>query len=128
MAEVYKFDRNPFSDYLVSAIIMGYDISDDESMNEIYSAFGGMISTYHGNVNELRYLDFDIVNKDKYFRVMPKNILTALWFVGIFPRDSKKVMDENTFTIDGEKFTFNKKTKRLKIDEIESIEKVELNK
>lgn len=121
MAEVYRFNLNPFSDYLISAIIIGYDISDDESVNEIYSTFGEMISNYLSNKSDIRYLDFDIQNKDDYFRVMPENILTALWFVGIFPHDSKKVIEENTFTIDDEKYTYNKRLKRLKVEDVELI-------
>lgn len=119
MGSEYKWEINPFQDFLFGSIMNGVDISDKEVESEIYSAFSTILEYYVPDKFENQYLDFEIKNNKNSFKVIAKNIVTALWLSGIFPKNPKKVIDNNEYILENTKYVFNKKTKKLTYQLIE---------
>lgn len=74
------------------------------------------------NNQYLNHFDYSL-DIDKFgnkVEIVPENIITALWFIGIFPLHINVVLKENTYYYKGFKYTFNKKTKKLKMTEYDS--------
>lgn len=49
--------------------------------------------------------------------IKPDNILCALWFIGVFPANYDKVLQENYFENQNNIYTFDKRSRKLKIKE-----------
>ena len=113
MGKSYSWDVNPFQDFLFGSIMNGVDITDKEIETEIYMAFFSILEYYVPDENQKIYLDFEIRNKKGSFKVVAKNIITALWLSGIFPSNLKKVMVDNEYIIENMKYKYNQKTKKL---------------
>lgn len=113
MGKIYKWDTNPFQDYLFRIILYGADISDKKYEAEIYTSFIAVIDYLTGDRNNSQHLDFEIRKKGVYFKVVAKNAITAFWLSGIFPRDPAIVLETNEYVIDNIKYKYNRKTKKL---------------
>lgn len=113
MGKSYSWDVNPFQDFLFGSIMNGVDVADTEIETEIYVAFYTILEYYVPERAENQHLNFEIKNKKGDFKVVAKNILTALWMSGIFPDFPKKVLDNNEYINENMKYKFNKKTKKL---------------
>lgn len=117
MGKEYNWNENPFQDFLFGSILNGVNISDKEVETEIFISFLTILEYYIPEKSENQHLDFEIKNKKGNFKVIAKNIITALWLSGIFPDDSQQVLDDNEYIdkYDGEtiKYKFNVKTKKL---------------
>jgi len=114
MAKMYEWDNNPFQDFLLRSILYGIDISDKEYEVNIYVGMTTFLEYFIDNEKELSYLDFKIVNKDNYFKVIPNNSISAFWLSGVFPKDIKKVLDTNELVFDEHKFKYDARRKKLK--------------
>lgn len=113
MGKTYKWKINPFQDYLFASLLFGTDISSRKAKMDIYASISTILVQLLLDTDDLMYLDFDITKKNNYFRVKCNNIITALWLSGIFPKDSKYVMNTNEFVMDDVRYKFNKRTKKL---------------
>lgn len=113
MASDYIWNINPFQDFLFEVILNDIDISDKEMKSEIHMAFSRILEYYVPDKYENQYLSFDIKNKKGSFKVIAKNIVTALWLSGIFPANPKKVIGSNEYIIENTKYKFNPKTNKL---------------
>jgi len=113
MGSDYKWNINPFQDFLFEIIMNDIDITNKEMKLDIQIAFSRILEYYVPDKFENQYLDFELKNKKGSFKVTAKNIVTALWLSGIFPKNPKKVMDANEFIIENLKYKFNTKTKKL---------------
>ena len=113
MARTYNWNNNPFQDYLFAQLLFDNDINGNDVEADIYIGINSILKYFLYNTNDLMYLDFDIKKKNNYFRVVCKNIVTALWLSGIFPDDGNVVINTNEFVVDNKKYKFNKKTKKL---------------
>ena len=115
MGDNYKWGDNPVQDFLFQLLLLGNDLTHSELEDGITENIA-MILTYMGiKPGEItQYLEYKI-KKDKgiHFRVMPNNIVSAMWFTGIVPENSETVFLNNSAVYKGNKFKFNKKTKRL---------------
>jgi hypothetical protein len=89
------------------------NISDDEFQSEIRAAFTYLLQNILDNENDVVHLDFKIVGKDNYFKIVGKNAITAVWLSGIFPKNSNLMLKNNTFIIGNRKYNFNEKTCKL---------------
>lgn len=119
MANKYVWGENPIKDFLVKSLIQGIDISKKQNVKEIEELFVSFYENFLPNENDVVYLDFQIKN-DKFdnFKIVANNIITALWLNGIIPNDTDGVLKANKIVYDDTKYTYNKKTKELKIEKI----------
>ena len=113
MGRIYKWSTNPFQDFLFRSILFDTDIADKEYEADIYVGFATILEYLIKEKRDIEYLDFEIKKKNTYFKVVAKNIITALWLSGIFPNNPKQVMETNVFMLENIKYMFNKKTKKL---------------
>jgi len=113
MGRTYKWGINPFQDFLFKSIMYGADISSNEFEADIYVSFATMLEYMLPEKMDAELLDFEIKKKSGYFKVVPKNAVTALWLSGIFPNNPKEVVVTNIFQIENMRYRFNEKTKKL---------------
>jgi len=120
MGKIYSWDENPFQDFLLILMINGADISNKNLEVDIYVRFLTILEYFSENKRYDEYLDFEIKKNDIRFKVIPKNILTALWLSGISPQNFENVLNSNKFRTDNGEYRFNEKTKRLTYKIIET--------
>ena len=113
MATIYRYNKNPFSDLLLKSIIYGVDISDKNTKLEINNTFIYILKNVLENEQDTIHLDFEITNKDNYFKVIGKNAISALWLSGILPPNVSDTF-KNPIILGNRKYIFNKKNKTLK--------------
>ena len=113
MANQYKWNINPFSDSLLDIMIKGGDIGHKDNSDIIFDIFKYIVHLYIINKNDIKYLDFEIKNKNEYYTVIGNNIISALWLSGVMPDNSLLVLEKNEFTTKEYKYTFDKKNKKL---------------
>ena len=65
---------------------------------------------------EIKYFSYDLKYDKTGFKVtiLPDNILCALWFIGVFPNNTEKVLQSNRFENTEFIYTFDKKSCKLK--------------
>ena len=116
MASRYKWNENPINDFFLQNIMNDVDISKKKNYDNIHDGLTTFLEYFLEEENDIVYLDFSI-KKDKFgsFNVVANNIVTALWFTGVVPRDTNDVLKKNKFVFDDVEYTFNKRSKLLKI-------------
>jgi len=114
MTNKYEWGENPIKDFFIQNIIDDIDISKKKNFEDIQYNLSMFIQHFLENENDVVYLNFSI-KKDKFggFNVVANNIITALWFSGIVPRDTDSVLNKNTLVYDNLEYRFNNKTKIL---------------
>jgi len=112
MGRIYKWNKNPFQDFLIMGMWYGNNIADKEFEADIYVGFSTILE-YLIPEKDSQYLDFEIKKNNNYFKVVGKNIITALWLSGIFPKNPKTVLNANEFIVKNIKYKFDSKTNRL---------------
>jgi len=109
MAKIYRYNENIFKDLMLNALMFDEDISSkrfrSDFQNEIIDILGYVLT----DINDVKYLNFDITNDDGYYKITAYNILTALWFSGIFPIETKEILIKNSFQYGNIHYKFNKK-------------------
>ena len=113
MATEYIYNRNPFRDFLLEAIMTNVDISTKEAKKNINGAFKYILGNILINSDEIVYLDFEIKKNEEHYKLKGKNSISALWLSGFFPSDGSKIIKCTTFIIGNRKYVFNKKTNEL---------------
>jgi hypothetical protein len=114
MAATYIWNMNPVQDILINMLLSNVDISDSDSLEEIHGVISNFFEPYMKNAGDLVHLDFNIIRKNEYYKVIGNNFITSLWFIGIIPDNSNMVMQNNKYKFDNKIYTFNNKTKTLK--------------
>ena len=113
MAKIYRYNENIFKDLMLNALMFDEDISSkrfrSDFQNEVLDILGYVLT----DNKDIKYLDFDITNDNGYYKITAYNILTALWFNGIFPIETKEVLINNTFQYENKHYKFNKKTNQF---------------
>jgi len=120
MGSLYKWNCNPLQDFLLKSIIYNRNISAAELQSEAYAAFTYFLQNVLENQNDAVYLDFKIIDKNNYFKVVGENAISAIWLSGIFPQNSESILKNNMFIIGSRKYTYNKKKKILTYTEIKN--------
>ena len=113
MGRTYKWKENPFQDYLFYSIMHDGDIADKKYEADIYSAFVSILDYMMQNKTDSHHLDFEIKKKDTYFKVVGKNMITALWLSGIFPHKPNELIESKEYVLENTKYRYNPKTKKL---------------
>jgi len=115
MANNYIWNMNPIQDVLFKSLQADANLSDKKFKKDLHEIFVYILGNYLNNENDIVYLDFDIKKSDEHYKVIGNNILTALWFSGVIPDDSYNVNENNVCYTNDKIYTFNPKTKTLKI-------------
>jgi len=110
MGSEYNFGINPFRDFLIKVMEYGADISKSRNKKEIDISFRYILENVLKNEKEAVHLDFEITNKDGFYKIIAKNPPTAFWLSGILVENVDDMMDKNVFIIAGRKYKYNKKT------------------
>jgi hypothetical protein len=104
---------NPFQDFLLKAIMLDINVADIKSNIDINAAFTFILENYLEYDEDIAYLNYDIIEKDGYFKVIGNNSITAFWLSGIIPDDTATILKYNTLTIGNRKYVYDNKKKRL---------------
>ena len=119
MGSKYKWNENIVCDFFVKSLMDGLDISKKDNIEEIKKYLTVFYEHILNNENDANYLDFNIKKSDGgFYSVIANNIITALWFKNIIPNNTQRVLSENKLVYNDFKYTFNKKTKELKIQKL----------
>lgn len=115
MGSEYVWGRNPFRDFFLNSLLLDVDISSKKEKKDVDRALKVMLENFLINPEEIVHLDFEITNKNGHYRIKGKNMLTALWLIGLIPADGTEFIDgrKNSFTLGEKKYTYNNKTKEL---------------
>jgi len=113
MGRTYRWNENPFRDFLFRSMLYGTDIGDKEFEADIYVGFATILEYFVPNKYDTQYLDFEIKNNDGHYKVVAKNAISALWISGIFPNNPKQVLETSEFILEDIRYKFNAKTKKL---------------
>lgn len=93
----------------------GKSIKKVKIQDKIYGDIVKYLSYVVENYEDLRYLDYTL-KFDKLaesIEIKADNIITALWFINIFPHNVDGVARSNKFILGDGVYKFNKKTKKL---------------
>jgi len=120
MGSKYQKNINPVNDIFLDMMMSGYDFSSKKSHQELYSMMLYVLEGSLYNESDMRFLEFDIKTQHNgsLVKIVPDNIICALWFSGIIVENTSKVVEENKFVFDNKSFSFNKKRKVLKVAKI----------
>jgi hypothetical protein len=114
MGNRYEWGNNPIRDFFFQLLLLGHDITSKEFEKGIEDNIQYIIYQLGVRKEDLPYLEFNIrKSKERYFKVVPDNIVTAMWFAGFFPDDPDLFYTNNSGTFGGKRFKFNKRTKKL---------------
>ena len=113
MGNLYKWNYNPFHDFLLKSIMFGANISDKQMQGDIYAAFVFILQNILDNPKDVVHLDFKIVGDGTHYKVVGKNAISAIWLSGVFPMNSDLMLKNNVFVIGNRKYSYNKKTCKL---------------
>lgn len=113
MAENYDWGINPLKDFIFQLLMYDSDISKEKYKIEIKNTILYLLEEIGVEEKDLNYLDYDIKRHYNKYKIIPENIVCALWFSGLFPTDCYKTNKENKLIFKNKKYIFNEKTKRL---------------
>ena len=113
MGSSYNWGINPFQDYLFRSILFDIDISNKKIEVDIYVEFITILEYFLSNNKYINYLDFEIKDNNDYYKIIGKNVISALWISGIFPKSPASVLKTNEFVLEDIKYKFNPKTNKL---------------
>ena len=118
MAIAYEWNSNPFQDLLVNMLLNDQDISDKRMKKEINAIYIDFLENVLNDPEDSLLLDFEIKRKKGAYQVIGKNIISALWFSGIFYPNVDEIMETNEVILGDEKYRFNEDTCQLKITKL----------
>lgn len=108
--------NNYLHSFLVQLLILDYDFSNVEDIKLLITHF--LYEKKLVDIENLLELDFKVESDDdgNYFRVVSNNMVTALWFSGIFPKNIVEVNKKNFYFYKNKKYVFNPQKKTLTIE------------
>jgi hypothetical protein len=119
MDKLFDSDTNPLAGIILAAMIQyGEKLLDEENILYLYSEIYEYLTIIIGNIDDINYLNFDIISDKNidFIEIKPKNLTTALWFCGIFPKDCKRVEEREKYIHLEKEYSLNKKFNTLKIN------------
>ena len=116
MENTINFENNPLGMTVLNMMmLMNNKVNTNPTKNLIFSKCREILNEVLYNPNQINYLDFTVTFDsigDKCV-IIPNNMVTALWFCGVFPFDVEQVMRENIFYVE-EGYYIYYKNKKLK--------------
>lgn len=107
-------ENNPLREFLLQLIVLGNDLEELALESNFHETVIHILLRIGVMRDDIQYLNYEIRQPRKgYFKVVAKNIVTALWFSGYFPQNNDLIFVNNSAIFDDKKFKFNKKTKKL---------------
>lgn len=114
MGSNYEFGINILRDFLLQLQLHDNDITHPDFGEGILENVMYLLQGMGVPYEDLQYLDYGLKKEGaEKVRIMPHNIVTALWFSGIYPESCENAFLNNSTVIQGLRYKFNKKTKRL---------------
>lgn len=112
--------------YLIQELILSEDLFSNELINKVNENCIDIIidvynQLYNKEIDVNKYYNMTINYKDygDDIKVVCDNIISSLWFIGIFPPDNlDKIILLNKFEFNKKLYTFNKKSKKLIVTNI----------
>lgn len=92
------------------------NLKDDVMIDLIDDECNIFLSYKLRNREDMRYFSYDLKYDESgdMITIMARNILCALWFIGVFPTNNKKVLKENRFENKDFIYTFDVISCKLK--------------
>ena len=114
MAKIYEWGNNPIRDFLLQIMLFEKNITDTNIKDGINGNISFLLKRMNVNEYNMQYLDYTLKETKKgYVRVVPNNIVCAMWFIGALPPNCDNIIKKNSVYFNGKKYKFNKRTKRL---------------
>lgn len=107
--------RNDFNENFVNTCFYeltkaNFDFTSKEEQDKVKNLFIYILTyQYFVNVDDVfNYLDYDLIVEDngECLTLKANNIITALWFLNIFPNNLDKINRENMYHYNGKKYIF----------------------
>jgi hypothetical protein len=120
MANLYDSQQYPLMDIILTNMMYTKNNLCDMGMKRhIYTACVSRLLTLLYDQTQVRYLDFDLKcdKSGDFVEIISNNIITALWFCGIFPYNVEDVILKNKYHLEDGYYSFSEKTKKLKFYE-----------
>lgn len=93
------------------------DLTDEVMINIVDDeCFRFLSKILINSKQDIYYFSYDL-KYDKIgdmITILPENIICALWFIGIFPKNVRKILEENRFENQNFIYTFDKKNCKLR--------------
>jgi hypothetical protein len=116
MSELFNFTEYPMI-FILNEYwrVYGKKIKKEEIQYKLFTDLSEYISQAFDNDSEKKYLDYElkIDGKAECIEIMPNNMVTALWFMDIYPYDSILTNKKNECFTDEGLCIFNKKTRKI---------------
>ena len=115
MGNNYVWGNSIVKDFLFQLLLQKNDITEPEMKEGIEGNIKYILLSFGVRNEDLAYLEYEIKKtKGIHFKIIPDNILTAMWFSGYYPEKCDLIYQKNYAKFDNKLFKFNKKTKKLK--------------
>lgn len=118
MGREYIWGENLFRDYLMKLTNTELDIVDEEVQKDISSTFSYVLEHFLKKSSDIKYLNFEIIRTQEYYKVIAHNMLTALWLTGIFIESNQEILTNNRLILENIEYVYNEKTKKLTTNQI----------
>lgn len=121
MAKYFESDDNPVLGIFISYVLSeDKNLFDEENFNYLGTEIHSFLKYTLNNSKDADLLKFSVDHNtlDDSMTILAENLITGLWFCGIFPEDCKKVESDGEYVYLGKKYTLNKRKKNLKIVEL----------
>lgn len=120
MGNKYVSGNNPFHDFFFLSLMYGANISDKQIKEDIHNSLSFILENFLDDEDDIRFLDFDIKKTNDFYRVIGKNIVSALWLSGIIPKNTDAVLREKKLIYRNNVYTFDEKKFELKIKKLKN--------
>lgn len=117
MGKHTSYDDNPLGSVILNImLLMDKKVKSESFKNLIRLKCFETLKDILNNPQQLVYLDFT-VKFDRFgdkCEIIPENMISALWFCGVFPEDAEEVITDNKFHLENGYYKYYDKTRKLK--------------
>jgi hypothetical protein len=124
MSRQLNYEKYPLPSLLLDLIVkLDKRVNTKKGKQIIYAACVKELKDTLIIPEQLIYLDFELkVDKfGDYIEIKPNNIITGLWFCGLYPLDAEEVMESKKFYLGSGYYKFDGRTKKIKFIETKKI-------
>jgi hypothetical protein len=113
MANRYIMGYNPIQDFLFQSMMYDVNLSNKRKFVDIQSAIVIILQNILDNECDIIHLDLEIRGNKNNVKVIGKNIISALWLSGIFPKNVNDTLKRNEYKIDNIIFKYDSNNHKL---------------